>query len=99
MKTVRQLTKLSHLNLDYTDLSDEGLALIAGLEQLESLSLDSTNVTDAAAEEILSLGHLKELNLYHTLFSPKGFQRLRSALPDCEIVWDEKSSLPTRRRS
>ena len=41
----------------------------------------------------------KKLNLYHTLISAEGHQRLKTALPECEIVWDPDSALPNRRRS
>ena len=40
---------------------------------------------------------LKKLNLYHTLVTEKGLQELRTALPDCRIVFDRDSALPNRR--
>ena len=39
------------------------------------------------------------LNLYHTLVSDSGYQALHSALPECRIIWDRKSALPSRRGS
>jgi hypothetical protein len=39
------------------------------------------------------------LNLYHTLVTETGYQNLKAALPDCRIIWERESSLPTRRGS
>ncbi len=67
--------------------------------QLARLSLDSTNVTDDAAQSLAAFQELKKLNLYHTMFTKQGEQRLRTAVPECEIIWDPRSSDPKRRRS
>jgi len=40
---------------------------------------------------------LKSLNLYHTLVTEKGLARLKTALPDCGIIFDRDSTLPSRR--
>ena len=40
---------------------------------------------------------LKALNLYHTLVTEKGLQSLKAALPQCAVVFDRDSALPTRR--
>jgi Leucine-rich repeat (LRR) protein len=99
MKTVGQLSQLADLNLDYTDVGDEGLAALAGLAKLGRLSLDSTNVTDASAERIAQFKQLRQLNLYHTFYSEKGKEQIRAALPQCEMIFDARSSDPKRRRS
>ena len=95
---VAAFKNLRSLNLDYTDVGDAGLALLTGLTQLEDLSLDSANAGNAAASSIKEFKHLKRLNLYHTLIDPEGYQAIRSALPGCKIVWEEKSAGPMRRR-
>jgi len=64
-----------------------------------SLSLDSTHVTDKSARQLGQWAKLKSLNLYHTLVTQKGYSELKSALHDCQIIWDPDSSLPNRRRS
>jgi hypothetical protein len=61
--------------------------------------LDSAKVTDGSTADLQVLSQLKHLNLYHTLVTERGFERLKEALPGCEIVWDRDSSLPTRRGS
>jgi hypothetical protein len=61
--------------------------------------LDSANITDAVVESLATLRTLQDLNLYHTLVTEKGHQALKQALPNCRIVYDVESSLPTRRKS
>ena len=95
---VAAFKNLRSLNLDYTDVGDAGLALLTGLTQLEDLSLDSANASNEAADSITAFTNLKRLNLYHTLVDPEGYQAIRSSLPNCKIVWEEKSAGPMRRR-
>ncbi len=44
-----------------------------------------------------SMTSLRELNIYHTLVTEKGMLALKTALPDCKIVFDRDSALPNRR--
>ena len=69
------------------------------MPQLTGLRLDSAAVTDAGAEILKSLKGLKTLNLYHTLVTDRGIETLKSALPNCKLLWDRGSNLPTRRGS
>jgi hypothetical protein len=75
------------------------MARLAELTELRRLNLDNTHVTDDSAPAIGKLKNLKWLNLYHTLFTEQGQQTVRTALPDCEIVFDEQSRRVNRRRS
>jgi N-acyl-D-aspartate/D-glutamate deacylase/Leucine-rich repeat (LRR) protein len=100
MEAIAALPKLRGLNLDYTSVSDIGLAVLAKAQpQLEWLRLDTANITDAAVDSLASLKTLKDLNLYHTLVTEKAFDALKLALPECRIVFDVDSSVPTRRKS
>jgi hypothetical protein len=47
--------------------------------------------------DLASMRALKSLNLYHTLVTEKGLARLKTALPDCGIIFDRDSTLPSRR--
>ena len=98
MRTIARLPKLRELHLDYTDISDEGLALLHG-SAIEELRLDAAAVSDKAIESLASLSSLKRLDLYHTFVTEAGKQRLQAALPDCDIVFDADSSRPNRRRA
>jgi hypothetical protein len=72
---------------------------LGGLLNLRRLSLDSTNVGDASIRWLKEFRQLRELNLYHTFITEKGHQEVREAVPQCEIIFDPKSSDPKRRRS
>jgi Leucine-rich repeat (LRR) protein len=87
------------LNLDYTDVGDKGLEALGGLTNLRRLSLDSTSITDASIRRLKEFQQLRKLNLYHTFITEKGHRQVREAVPQCEIIFDPKSSDPKRRRS
>jgi hypothetical protein len=80
-------------------VDDKGLALLKGLPELRELSLDSSNVGDGAVEALQSMPQLEVLNLYHTLITESGVQQIKSALPNCRIIWDQNSALPNRRKT
>ena len=69
------------------------------LRQLTELSLESTHITDKSLALLRGFPNLRELNLYHTLIGSQAEAQLKSALPQCHIVWEADSSLPNRRRS
>jgi hypothetical protein len=56
-------------------------------------------VKDEDSELFASMPKLRTLNLYHTLITEAGVARIQKALPDCRILWDRDSALPTRRKS
>jgi len=85
--------------LNYTGVTDQGLAQLAELKNLKSLGLDSTLVTDKSREIFLRLKTLESLNLYHTTITGKVEEEIKNGLPGCRITWDEKSAMPNRRRS
>ena len=58
-------TSLTHLELDFTNVGDDGLRALAELRQLEQLSLFSTKVTDAGVGHLRGLP-LRELDLGET---------------------------------
>jgi hypothetical protein len=93
------MKSLTSLNLDYTGVTDTGLAHLATLENLSELRMDGGAVTDASVLHLAGLRKLRVLNLYHTLVTEKGLETLKTALPGCHIIWDRDSSLPTRRGS
>ena len=98
LESLAGLTKLRRLNLDYTAVTDKGMAYLK-LLPLAELRLDSAGITDAGAEQLKSMASLKVLNLYHTLVTEDAYRALAAALPQCKIVWDRDSSLPNRRGS
>ena len=93
------MSNLKKLNLDYTPMSDAGLAHLSGLTNLEELWLNSTDITDAGLAHLKKLSKLKLLDLYHTLVTPKGLDDLKTSLPGCKMVWEHDSSFERRRKS
>jgi hypothetical protein len=83
--------------LDYTTVSDPGLAALHSLPQLQEISLDTTDISDKSVATLKSMSGLKSLNLYHTLVTEKGKDELAAALPACKIIFDRDSALPNRR--
>ena len=66
---------------------------------LVELHLDTGTITDKGIDTLAAMTRLKHLNLYHTLVTEAGQRRLAEALPNCRIVFDRESALPTRRGS
>ena len=79
------LTALKRLHLEKTKVSDAGLAHLASLESLSYLNLYQTGVTDAGLAHLEGLKNLKSLYLWQTQVTPDGAEKLRQALPDCNI--------------
>jgi internalin A len=95
--SLKDLKNLAVLNLDDTKVTDKSLEVLKSL-RLQDLRLDGATITDAGVETLCAMTSLKSLNLYHTLVSEKAYQRLRQALPECQIIYDRNSALPARRR-
>ena len=92
-----KLPLLESLDLDHTKVSDAGIAKLTGLTRLVNLELDSVDLTDAGVTHLAALRSLRQLDLYHTLVSEKGFEQLKTALPDCRIQYDRDSTRRERR--
>lgn len=99
MASLAALTGLKSLRLDYAELYDKGFDPLTALAGIEELSLDSTHITDQSIEKLKQYRNLKSLNLYHTLVTEAGMKVLKTALPECKIIWDKDSALPNRRRA
>jgi Leucine-rich repeat (LRR) protein len=73
------------LGVGRTQITDAGLAHLAGLTNLETLSLFGTHITDAGLAHLEKLTNLKELNLSDTRVTSEGCDKLRTALPNCRL--------------
>ena len=94
LKDLEGLSNLRRLHLENTKVSDAGLAHLKGLSNLEYLNLYGTQVTDAGLAELAGLKNLKSLYLWQTKVTPAGVERLKQALPKCEINtgWEQTAS-------
>jgi len=68
--------ELRVLLLTYTELSDDDLAPLKGLQKLTILSLERTNVTDAGVGELTALTQLQTLRLNQTAITDRGVAHL-----------------------
>ena len=98
MKWVAQLPQLEALNLNYTPVSDAGVALLSKHTTFVDLKLDRTDLTDKSVGWLSSQKNLKYLDLYHTQLSQQGFNSVKKALPNAEINWS-LDAVRARRRT
>ena len=63
---LERIRTLESLTLDFSDVTDKGMAAIARLPRLKSLSLRQCNVTGSGLPDLRRLATLEELNLHAT---------------------------------
>jgi hypothetical protein len=85
LKAVEPLKNLRKLHLENTKIGDAGLTHLKGLTSLEYLNLYGTQVTDSGLAELEGLKNLKTLYLWQTKVTPAGVEKLKQALPKCDI--------------
>jgi uncharacterized protein (TIGR03067 family) len=89
-KAVAYLQKISDLrllSLNFSQISDDGLASLKDLPQLRVLNLKVTHCTDAGLRHLEKMPRLEEINLTLTCVTDEGVAALRKALPDTKIVY------------
>ena len=67
-------------------VDDDALAVLYGFRELRSLDLRDTQITDAGVRHIAVLRRLEQLDIRGTRITDDGLQKLRGALPNCEIT-------------
>ncbi|MDO4570150.1 MAG: hypothetical protein Q4D38_07195, partial [Planctomycetia bacterium] len=68
-----------------TNITDAGLAHLAGLTNLNWLGLENTNITDAGLAHLYGLTQLKSLSLPSKALQGAAVSALEKALPNCKI--------------
>jgi len=66
-------------------VDDDALAMMYRFRQLHSLDLRDTQVTDGGVPYLAALKRLERLDIRGTQITDDGLQKLRRALPNCEI--------------
>ncbi len=74
-------------NLGRTGITDATLQAVADHPTLTTIHLYGTNVSDASIEALIRK-QPRYLDLNDTQFTAAGIERLREALPACEIRWE-----------
>jgi Leucine Rich repeat len=95
------LSKLEHLSLNRTRVTDDALIHLERLRSLKILRLVDTDVTDDGVEHVLKLRQLEELDLYRTQITSEGVDRVKT-LPNLKYLRAPNESyrryLPPRSR-
>lgn len=80
------LKKLESLRLWSGRITDEGLKTISGIEGLKSLTLfGGSNVTEAGLQHLAGMKQLNYLHIAEATLSPAAIDRLKHALPRCQV--------------
>lgn len=58
------------------------------IKGLQRLSLQNTGLTDAAVTDLKSLKDLEELDLTGTKITADGIEAIKTALPNCKVIWE-----------
>lgn len=86
MAHLSKAKSLESLILFNTKVTDKGVAHLGSLQHLEYLSISSTHITDASVPTLSKLKSLKRLWTTGTSITSEGADRLRQALPHCEVI-------------
>lgn len=78
--------RLESLVLFNTKVTDKGIEHLAELKKIQYLKISSLEITDASVPQLSKLQSLKRLWTSGTSISAEGVDRLRSALPTCEVI-------------
>lgn len=87
LRSIARIQGLNELNLYRSSFADEAIALLTDLSKLRTLVLSRNPLTDASIDSLAQLKGLEELRIEHTAITPKGYKRLQTELPECNISW------------
>jgi hypothetical protein len=83
---LQEFPQAQRLALTSSAISDRAAPHIAKLRRLEWLWLEGTAITDESIPHLAQLRRLKILDLRQTAISDEGAEKLRTALPNCEVI-------------
>ncbi len=86
LKQVGKLRRLGRLHLERTEVSDDGMAHLAGLKDLRYLNLYGTKVSDSGLVHLAALENLERLYVWETDVTTEGCEALSRLLPELKIV-------------
>ncbi|MFO0911856.1 MAG: hypothetical protein U0795_02780 [Pirellulales bacterium] len=84
-RDLSQLKHLRYLGLQGTNATDQTVAAISSMKGLRRLRLGHNHVTDACIDDLSELTNLDNLGIQNTRISKEGLEKLRQALPHCEL--------------
>ena len=88
LRRVVELSHISELYLEESDVSDNGLSELHRIPGLMILALHSTDITDKGLQHIHKCTRLQAVDLYNTHVTDKGAYRLLVAIPYLQLNYD-----------
>jgi Leucine-rich repeat (LRR) protein len=85
LKEIRSLKNLTTLELSFTQVTDTGLKELLDLSKLTALHLRFTKVSDVGLMDLGGVRGLQLITLTGTEVTEEGAEKLRKALPKCEV--------------
>jgi hypothetical protein len=82
---MKGVSSLERLHLDNTDVTDSALANLDRCRNLTWLTLRDTRLTDSAIPNLEKVTSLTRLYIARTAISSEGINKLRTALPHCDV--------------
>jgi serine/threonine protein kinase len=83
---LRRLGNLQHLDVGETRVGDAGVRHLESLGGLNRLILKRSQITGAALDVVGRMRSLKHVDLTGTAVTGEAVARLKTALPECEVV-------------
>jgi formylglycine-generating enzyme required for sulfatase activity len=69
-------------------IKDEDLARLKCLPPFRELNIEHTAITDAGLVHLIGLKNLQRVVLTGAKVTAEGVERLRAAMPQCQVLWD-----------
>ncbi len=89
LKGIRGCTELRILQLSGNNVTDQGFKLLNGLKSLETLDVDGNKLfSDFTLDKLDSFKTLKTLKIQDTACTLAGIQKLKQAIPDCVVQFN-----------
>lgn len=81
------LTRVTGVSLNGTNVQDEDMAMLVSLPGLEGLDISNTGITDAGLAPLAALRHLGYVNADQTRLTESGVAKLKSLRPSIVVEW------------
>lgn len=91
-KHIASFPQLRILEISHCDASDEVIAPLSRSKSITVLSLAGTPISDASIDHLVQMEQLTALNAKETRITKVGYEKLKAALPKCNVGWED----PTR---
>ena len=86
LQSIARAKRLESLVLFNTAVTDKGIEYLTNLNRIQYLKISSLKITDASVAHLSELHSLKRLWTSGTSITAAGSERLKEALPNCEVI-------------